>query len=310
VPADAPHYRFALNPPWKAIPHASAVVRSGLSGDYHAAPFTTTLSLKSVSRGVATWATRQSRYRVDHRSLVVLNCGQTYTLDIAASDRTGTMALFFEPGLVEEVARALGDGPEALFGEGLASSIEVGMCERLHPKRGKLAQRLAAIEAGIQGGCCDEAWLEEHMLGVAAGLVLLDARTRREMASFPGLRASTRAEAYRRLHHARDFLDASFSEPLSIAVLARVACMSPFHFHRLFKQAFGETPMQRVQRLRIAQAATLLATTDREVTRICFDVGFESLGTFSALFHRRMEVSPRRHREKSRIGEVRERSRR
>jgi AraC-like DNA-binding protein len=302
-----PSYRFEVNPPWQEIPRLSAVVRSGLAGDYHAEPFTTTLSLKSVARGVARWSTPRSRYLVDERSLVVMNQGQTYTLDIDARDRTRTMAIFFEPGLVEDVARALAEKPGALLEARDDPAPGIEICERIHPKTGALAARLDAMEAQLGGGVRDPAAVEEHMLAIAAEILVLDGRARREMQGFPGLRASTRAEAYRRLHWARDFIDASYAEPLTVARLARVACMSPFHFQRLFKRAFGETPMRRVQDLRLARAAHLLATTDRRVTEICADVGFESLGTFSALFHRRFGVPPRALRgggEKRRIEEA------
>jgi AraC family transcriptional regulator len=304
VPLAAPSYRFTVNPPWEEMPARSAVVRAGRAGDYHTAPFTTTLSLKSVSRGVATWSTPRSRYRVDPRSIVVLNQGQTYTLDIRAEDRTGTMALFFEPGLVEDVARALGEKPGALLEARDDPPARLELCERLCAKTGSMARRLDALEAGLCAGVSDGAWVEEHVLGLAADIVALDGRARREMASFPGLRASTRVEAYRRLHWVKDFIDASFAEPLTIARLARIACMSPFHFQRLFKQTFRETPMQRVQARRIAEARRLLTTTDRDVTRICLEIGFESLGTFSALFRRRVGASPRRYREMSTIEEV------
>jgi AraC family transcriptional regulator len=308
--APPPTYRFAVNPPWGDLSRTSAVVRSGLSGDYHADPFETTLSLKSVSQGVASYATPRTRYRVDAASVVVLNQGQTYTLDIDAGDRTSTMAVFFEPGLVEDVARALSAGPGALLEPRADAAPGLSICERLHPKAGGLARRLGDLDLHLRAGTRDAAWIEDQVLALAAEIVLLDGRARREMARLPGLRPATREEAYRRLYWARDFIDASFAEPLTVARLARVACLSPFHFQRLFKQAFGETPMQRVQEQRLARAARLLADTDRDVTWICHEVGFESLGSFSALFRRRLGASPRAFRQMRRTGEMRRRARR
>ena len=81
-----------------------------------------------------------------------------------------------------------------------------------------------------------------------------------------------------------------------IAVLLRicsVAAMSPFHFQRMFKSAFGISPMQFVQRRRLERARYLLTKTEEPVTSICLAVGFESLGSFSALFKRTFGVSPR-----------------
>ena len=88
----------------------------------------------------------------------------------------------------------------------------------------------------------------------------------------------------RRLLRAKDTIDRRPADPLDVAALARIALMSESHFHRSFRRAFGETPHRYVQRRRIQEAMRLLRTTDRTVTEICFAVGYESLGSFSARF--------------------------
>jgi transcriptional regulator GlxA family with amidase domain len=83
---------------------------------------------------------------------------------------------------------------------------------------------------------------------------------------------------------ARDAMDRAFAEPLDIAALARIAGMSQAHFIRTFRATFGETPHRYLQRRRVERAMFLLRATDRSVTDVCFDVGFNSLGTFSRTF--------------------------
>jgi len=113
------------------------------------------------------------------------------------------------------------------------------------------------------------------------------------MARFPAVRLATREELYRRLHRARDFIASCYAEPLSVADVARVAAMSPFHLHRAFKRAFGVTPMRFLQSRRLAAARAMLGRGAR-VTDVCFAVGFESLGSFSALYRRRFGAPPSR----------------
>ena len=60
--------------------------------------------------------------------------------------------------------------------------------------------------------------------------------------------------------------------------------MSEAHFIRTFRATFGETPHRYLQRRRVERAMFMLRETDRSVTDICFDVGFNSLGTFSRTF--------------------------
>jgi len=70
---------------------------------------------------------------------------------------------------------------------------------------------------------------------------------------------------------------------LSVQHVAKDIGMSPYHFIRLFKAVFGETPKQCQLRARLEQAKVLLMTTETSVTDICMEVGFASLGNFSWL---------------------------
>jgi transcriptional regulator GlxA family with amidase domain len=91
-------------------------------------------------------------------------------------------------------------------------------------------------------------------------------------------------ETNRRMLRARDAMDRTYAEALDIPTLARIACVSQAHFIRTFRATFGETPHRYLQRRRIERAMFLLRETDRSLTDICFDVGFNSLGTFSRTF--------------------------
>src|SRR6516225_7932576 len=91
-------------------------------------------------------------------------------------------------------------------------------------------------------------------------------------------------DSNRRLLRARDTMDRTYAQPLDVASLAEIACLSEAHFIRSFRATFGETPHRYLQRRRVERAMFLLRETDRSVTEICFDVGFTSLGTFSRTF--------------------------
>jgi transcriptional regulator GlxA family with amidase domain len=100
----------------------------------------------------------------------------------------------------------------------------------------------------------------------------------------------------RRLLRARDAMDRTYAEPLDVAALARIAHFSEAHFIRSFKDTFGETPHRYLQRRRVERAMYLLRETDRDVTEICLDVGFVSLGTFGRTFREIVGESPTEHR--------------
>jgi len=99
-------------------------------------------------------------------------------------------------------------------------------------------------------------------------------------------------ELNRRLLRARDAMDLSYAEPLDVPRLAAVASVSEAHFIRTFRATFGETPHRYLQRRRVERAMFLLAQTRRDVTEICLEVGFSSLGTFSRTFSEIVGESP------------------
>jgi AraC-like DNA-binding protein len=96
----------------------------------------------------------------------------------------------------------------------------------------------------------------------------------------------------RHLLRAKDLIDARYREPLDVPALARAAHLSPAHFSREFKRAFGETPYQYLLTRRLERAAALLRNTDRSVIEICLDVGLTSIGSFTTSFGRVYGMSP------------------
>jgi AraC-like DNA-binding protein len=106
-------------------------------------------------------------------------------------------------------------------------------------------------------------------------------------------------ERNRRMLRARDAMDCAYAAPLDIPTLARIAHVSESHFIREFRATFGETPHRYLQRRRVERATSLLRETDRDVTEVCLDVGFTSLGTFSRTFRAILGESPSAYRRRA-----------
>jgi AraC-like DNA-binding protein len=98
-------------------------------------------------------------------------------------------------------------------------------------------------------------------------------------------------DTFRRLCRARDLLADEYHSRVLLVQAAREACLSEFHFHRLFRATFGETPHDFLTRLRMDCARRLLAS-ERSVTEVCFEVGYGSLGSFSSKFRSHFGLSP------------------
>jgi AraC-like DNA-binding protein len=100
----------------------------------------------------------------------------------------------------------------------------------------------------------------------------------------------------RYLLRAKDLVDARYHEPLDVPTLARAAHLSPAHFSREFRRAFGETPHQYLLTRRLERAAELLRNTDHPVSDICFEVGLTSVGSFTTSFRRVYGITPTEYR--------------
>ena len=87
-------------------------------------------------------------------------------------------------------------------------------------------------------------------------------------------------------------IDQYYAKPLTVKQLAAIAGLSAFHFIRSFHASVGQTPHQYLRARRIDRARELLVTTAMPITEICDAVGFQSLGSFSALFRRLTGETP------------------
>jgi AraC family transcriptional regulator len=84
----------------------------------------------------------------------------------------------------------------------------------------------------------------------------------------------------------------SLSKPLSLEEMAEIACLSPFHFNRVFRSITDIPPGEFLSSLRMDAAKRLLLTTSLSVTDICFELGYTSLGTFTTRFKQLVGLSP------------------
>ncbi len=98
------------------------------------------------------------------------------------------------------------------------------------------------------------------------------------------------------MRRVRDRIDREYAAPLDLETLARGIHISSGHLSREFKRVYGETPYQYLMTRRVERAMTLLRRGDLSVTDVCFAVGCQSLGTFSARFKELVGVSPSEYR--------------
>ncbi|WP_158864780.1 helix-turn-helix transcriptional regulator [Leifsonia sp. AG29] len=97
------------------------------------------------------------------------------------------------------------------------------------------------------------------------------------------------------LRRARDLIDREYAKPLDVPTMAARAFMSPAHFSRRFRAAYGETPYSYLMTRRIERAMALLRG-GMSVTDACMTVGCTSLGSFSSKFTELVGMTPSQYR--------------
>jgi AraC-like DNA-binding protein len=111
-----------------------------------------------------------------------------------------------------------------------------------------------------------------------------------------GCRFDTAATRYRAVERVISFMRKHFAEPISLQDMADIAVLSPYHFSRVFHSITQISPRRFLAALRLEAAKRLLLETESSVTDVCFDVGYNSLGTFTTQFTQSIGLSPRRLR--------------
>jgi AraC family transcriptional regulator len=106
------------------------------------------------------------------------------------------------------------------------------------------------------------------------------------------MKPDTRSFYAQAVQRAIEHIASNLDEALDLETLASGACLSPFHFHRVFRGMVGETPLELIRRLRMERAAWTLRSPDRAVTEIAFDAGYETHEAFTRAFRASYSTTP------------------
>ena len=115
--------------------------------------------------------------------------------------------------------------------------------------------------------------------------------------SVPAQNSRASNEYLQRINRVIDYLRANLDRQVKLEELAKVACFSEFHFHRIFGAVSGETLNNFTNRLRLEKAARLLRYSQQSLTDIALNCGFSSSATFSRAFRSGYDTSPSQFRK-------------
>jgi len=257
-------------------------------------PRTHSLSIRAAWGGEERCQFDGRTVAVDDDSFLILNNGRVCTTQIDSPHPVESFAIYFGPPLVERTYGAMTLSIEKALEQGDAVvERSAEFLESLHPHDKLVSPVLRFIRLHVLRGIEDEAWYDEQlnfllerMLAHRNGLI-------ERIDALELIRTSTRREIFRRISLATDYLHSNYRQPIDLESLGKAACLSKYHFLRLFTRVHGITPHQYLLRKRAKTALRLLQTTPLDVCEIASSVGFAQRHALLRQMRRWTGLSPR-----------------
>lgn len=100
-----------------------------------------------------------------------------------------------------------------------------------------------------------------------------------------------------RIDHVKEFIQENYQQTIDLKLLAQIACLSSFHFSRLFRSVTGCTPMQYVKTIRLEKSAYYLAHSALNISEVAYQCGFNSISNFYSSFKALYNKKPSEYRK-------------
>jgi len=252
-------------------------------------------------RGNSLCSVDRQTTRIDEDNYFVSNRSQLYTLQVEEnSTSTETFNIHFGEFFSESVLNALITPADRILDAGTEKQLSpVLFFNQLHRRDATFNALIQSILSSQEALGPDRLRFEEQLTALLSYYLQQHHHITRIVNNLPPVRKATRIELYKRLSRAMDVLRSRFCGTVSLDQLAAEACLSKYHFLRLFRQAYGLSPYQYIQELRIEKARDLLTDTVISVADIADILGFDNSQSFSRLFFQKMGLYPTQYRLQS-----------
>lgn len=258
-------------------------------------------SIKSFYNGSVEYRLNSGTRTIDSNRYLLLNDHQPYTIQIDSTQQVESFCVFFAPGYIERAAMdMIGSDQWLLDNPHHPSSLHIELIDKTYWNDDIVTPKIHRLRAVYPKFRTDQIWIEEQLVDLMQSVLLLHSDVISRMNKITSSRVSTREELYRRVSIANEVILEHFREPLSLEQLSKAAMLSVNHLIRNYMQVYGVTPHQHIVTLRLMEAERLLKKSSLSVSEVCSSVGFESLGSFITIFHRKRGVSPGEFRKQIR----------
>jgi AraC-like DNA-binding protein len=225
-------------------------------------------------------------HSVSPAAAVLVDQDQPYEMEFEARSPSQSFCLFFSKALVADAWASLAAGCEPEPDDAAPG----GFPNVVFAPSGTLTRRLARLHADGPDACAEG--MESRLLEALAEAVATARRHRRVAARVPAVKPATRAHVLGLLERGRERIIAAEGVGVSLEVLATEVGLSKFHFLRLFKAAYGQSPLAFAEQRRMAAAARRLASSPAPILQVAGDLGYDSPSAFARAFRRHQGAAP------------------
>lgn len=252
-------------------------------------------SVKYVVDGVETYTINGQPYQVRTGQYLLVNNRAEGKVQIGSREDVKGLCVNIKPELIAEVAGSLmrPDTPVVDMDLGMfMNSVDFPECQS-YANQTRLGQYLLQMTGQILSGPGNFSPISDEQYFELTEALLTDQLP--HFSAFhriPTLRRRTRKYLLQCIWRGRDYIDTHYLDHITIQQIAREACMSEYHFFRIFKAAMECTPYQYILQKRMALARQLLVQEHMSIRDIALHVGFTDISTFSKTFRKQYGITP------------------
>ncbi|WP_293302151.1 AraC family transcriptional regulator [Pedobacter sp. UBA4863] len=253
-------------------------------------------TIKFVFSGVENCTINKRNISIFPDSFAVLNVGTQYKSSIDSITPVNTLSLSFNASFVRDFNSTCHLTDDSLLDGKLQDSPL--FLETLYPFVGDMKYTILHLKNQIDKGLDNEMLINEYLHHSLLNYYsIYQKEVVQKISRLSFIKTKTREEIIKRLVLAKEFINSSYNENVSLDAISAYCCLSVNHLLRTFKEAYGISPYQYLMQLRLNRAKHLLKTTDYPLSEVVGLVGFENTSSFIRLFKHTTQMTPSKFRK-------------
>ncbi|MEL7221591.1 MAG: AraC family transcriptional regulator [Bacteroidota bacterium] len=254
-------------------------------------------TIRAVLDGYQLYHKKQSDHYLKPDNYLLIEEGASYSSEILSDAEVEAMIVAFQPSFIAKATMGMLNSDAYLLdhpGDGEADTTV--FWSTLYPRTTKVDQLLWDLKAGITERQANPLFYEELFHELFLSIVDNHLQKEEMIHRISAKKKATKQELFYRLRIAKDYLEAHLKDKVSLDDISRVSYLSPYHFLRLFRQIYRQTPFQYLTDQRIKRAQYLLRTTSYPIQEVAEQVGYDDQGAFARAFKRFTRQAPSTYR--------------